>query len=272
MTFDVGASVPIAVDVKDAAGALANASSVVLTITLPDGTTTSPSVTNPPASTGQYRLTYIPAQVGRYAWEFVATGPNAPYGDEFNVRETPSPALISLADAKAHLNIPASNTTSDDELREYLEAATEIVESYTGPIVRRTHTARVCGWRAYQLSLPHTQVTAVTAVTLVSDGSSPITLSDLAVNGPAGVISYKNRAYFPYGDLDVTYTVGRSYVKPNWSLAAKIIVKHVWDTQLGNLPSVQGDDGGYVVTGSGYLVPYRAIALLQPDYVPAGFA
>jgi hypothetical protein len=270
MPFDVGDSVPIAVDVKDSAGVLANASSVTLTITLPDGTTATPTVTNPPTVTGQYRYTYVPTQVGLHAWRFVSTTPNTAYADVFDVRETVSPSLLSLSDAKAHLKI--TTTTSDDKLRQHLEATTEIVESYVGPIVRRTHTARVCGWRVYQISLPHTQVTAVTAVTLVSDGSSPITLSDLAVNGPAGVISYKNRLWFPYGDLDVTYTVGRSYVKPNWSLAAKIIVKHVWDTQLGNLPSIQGDDPGYVQTGSGYLVPYRAISLLQPDQVPAGFA
>jgi hypothetical protein len=72
--------------------------------------------------------------------------------------------------------------------------------------------------------------------------------------------------------MDITYTVGRSVVKANWTVAAKIIVKHNWETQLGNLPSIQGDSAGYVVTGSGYLVPYRAVSLLQSDQVPAGFA
>lgn len=272
MPYDIADSVPIAWDVKDAAGAPANANTAVLTVTKPDGTTDTPAVANPPTVTGEYRVTYVPTVEGRYTWRAVTTVPNTAYQDVFEVRESLSPALLSLADAKAHLNIPAATTSSDDKLREYLEATTEIVESYTGPIVRRTHTARVFGWRVYQIALPHTQVTAITAVTLVSDNSSPIPLSDLAVNGPAGVISYKNRLWFPYGDLDVTYTVGRSYVKANWTLAAKIIVEHLWQTQLGNLPSVQGDAPGYVVTGSGYLVPYRAISLLQPDTVPAGFA
>ena len=269
MPYDLSDSVPIAVDVKDSAGAPANAASVTLTITLPDGTTTSPTVTNPPTVTGEYRYTYVPTVVGRHAWRFVATTPNTAYQDVFEVRETVSPSLLSLADAKAHLNI--TSTTYDDELREYLEAATKIVEDYVGPIVRRTHTARVCGYRR-AIPLPHTQVTAVTAVTQVSDGSSPITLSDLAVNTTAGIVSYKNGGTIGYGDLDITYTVGRSYVEPNWTLAAKIIVKHNWDTQLGNLPSIQGDSAGYVVTGSGYLVPYRALSLLQPDDVPVGFA
>ncbi len=156
-------------------------------------------------------------------------------------------------------------------MREYLEAATEIVESYMGPVVTRTHTARVCGYRR-EIPLPHTQVTAITAITIVRDGTTPITLSDLTINTAAGVISYKNGSPFPYGDMDVTYTVGRTSVKANWTLAAKIIVKHNWETQLGNLPSIQGDSPGYVVSGSGYLVPFRAVSLLQSDQVPAGFA
>src|SRR5262245_37763772 len=113
MPYDVGDSVPIAVDIKDTSGNLTNATTVTQTITLPDGTTTSPSVTNPPASTGQYRVTYVPSVEGRYAWRFVTLTPSTAYQDVFQIRETTSPALVSLADAKSHLNIPAATTTYD---------------------------------------------------------------------------------------------------------------------------------------------------------------
>jgi hypothetical protein len=269
MPYDLSDSIPIAVDVKDAAGVLANATTATLTITLPDGTTATPSVTNPPAVTGQYRETYVPAQTGRYAWRFVTTSPNTAFQDVFEVRDTVSPALLSLADAKAHLNI--TTTTYDDELREYLEAATKIVESYVGPVVRRTYTRRIRGGRD-RIPLPHTQVLEISALTLVSDGSSPVTLTDLTVDTPSGLLSLKAGGSITSGDLDVTYKVGRAYVESNWTLAAKHIVKANWNSQLGNLPSIQGDDSGYVVTGDGYLVPYRAISLLQPDDIPAGFA
>jgi hypothetical protein len=271
MPYDLSDSVPVAVDVRDAAGALTDAVTVALTITLPDGTTETPTVPNPPVTTGLYRYTYLPTQAGRHAWRFTTTTPNTAYQDVFEVRETVSPSLLSLADAKAHLNLSASNTSNDDELREYLEAATEIIESYVGPVVRRTHTARVRGGRS-SIPLPHTQVLEVTAITVVSDGSSPVTLADLTVDTAAGLFGYKSGASIPYGEMDVTYTVGRVFVKANWTLAAKIVVKHNWETQLGNLPSIQGDSQGYVVTGGGYLVPYRAISLLAPDQVPAGFA
>lgn len=265
MTYDVGASVPIAVDVKDSTGALANSASVTLTITLPDGTTTSPTVTNPPANIGQYRFTYVPTLPGRYPWRFVATSLNAPYEDTFDVRAA-STALLSLADAKRQLKI--TNTASDDELRGFIESATEIVESYVGPIVPRSFTRRVnMRYRQY-IHLPHTNVTAITGLTLVSDGSTPIALTSITVDATTGIVSFKTPGgIFPYNDMDITYTVGQSYVKANWITAAGLIVQHLWQAKLGNLPSIQGDDPGYVVTGAGHRVPYRAIALLDPDSV-----
>jgi hypothetical protein len=69
--FDLSDSVPLAVDIKDSAGALTNATTITLTLTLPDGTTTAPSVTNPPSVTGQYRVTYVPVQEGRHVVRWV---------------------------------------------------------------------------------------------------------------------------------------------------------------------------------------------------------
>lgn len=270
MPFDVGDSVPIAVDVKDAAGALTNASVVTLTITLPDGTTATPTVTNPPAVTGQYRHTYIPTLEGRYTWRFVTTTPSTAYQDVFITRAAASPALLSLADAKTHLRIPVASTANDDELREFLEAATEVIEQRVGPVARRTVTAQVWGgW--YSIYLPLTQILDVTAITLVSDGSSPMDLADLNINSHYGTLTRKSSAPFPDGLLNVTYTVGRVSVPANVTNAAKLIVAHLWKTKLGNLPSEQGDDRGYVVTGGGYMIPYRVLGEL-PDETPIGLA
>lgn len=267
MSFDVGDSVPLAWDVRDAAGALANASTVTLTVTRPDGTTENPSVPVP-SVTGEYRVTYVPATEGRYAWRAVTTGPNTAYQDVFEVREQVSPALLSLADAKAHLNM--GTTAFDEELREYLEAITRVVEQYVGPIVRRTHTRRVCGGR-YSITLPHTQVLSISSIVLVMDGSSPITIADLSINSEAGIVTYKSGSVFPWGEMDWTYVVGRSYVHPNWTLATKMILQHNWKSQLGNLPSIQGDeDRGYI--SAGQEIPPRAEMLLAPDAGSAGFA
>lgn len=259
MPYDISDSVPIAWNVQDAAGAPATASTVSLTLTKPDGT---PEVLSVPAPSvvGQYRVTYVPTVEGRYEWSAVTTVPNTAYGDVFVVRSATSPAFLSLADAKAHLNI--TGTTSDDQLREYLEAATEVVEGYIGPVVRRTYTSQVNGGRDV-LILPHTQVLSVTSITSILTGTAAVPLASLSIDTEAGDVYLKSRGYFPCGPFDIVYTVGRSVMKANWSTAAKIIVKHMWSTKLGNLPSIQGDNPGYVVTGSGHLVPYQAIALLN---------
>lgn len=261
MPYDVGDSVPIAWDVKNAAGVLVNAGTVTLTVTLPDGTTATPAV-GVPSVTGQYRETYVPASAGRYVWNVVTLNPNTAISDVFEVRQAVSPSLLSLADAKTHLKIPSATTTFDEQLRDFLESATEIVESYIGPVVRRTYTYRVNGGRDV-LILPHTQVTAVTALTSVQTGAASLALASLSIDTQAGDVFRKDGGCFPGGRYDITYTVGRSVVKANWSTAARIIVKHLWETQLGNLPAIQGDTPGYVVTGSGYIVPYLAISLLN---------
>lgn len=269
MSFDVGDSVPIAWDVKDATGTLVNAGTSVLTITLPDGTTTTP-VVPAPGVTGQYRVTYVATIEGRHVWRAVTTAPNTAYQDVFEVREQVSPALLSLADGKAHLNIPVTVTTFDDELREFLEAVTKVVEQYVGPIVRRTYVRRVQGYCS-AVTLPHTQVLSITSITLVQDGSSPVTISDLSINAEAGIVTYKNGAVFPFSDMDWTYLVGRSYVHPNWTLAAKMILEYNWESQLGSLPSVQGDsDRDYISRRT--LVPPRAALLMQADGTAGGFA
>lgn len=266
MTYDIADSVPIAWNVVDATGSPVTAGAVTLTVTKPDGTTETP-VVPAPSNPGQYRVTYVPTVEGRYLWTAVTTSPNTSYQEVFTVRGA-SPAILSLADAKAHLNIPS--TSSDDELRGFLETTTKVIEDEVGPIVRRTHTARRCGYRAKVL-LPHTQVRSITSVTDVRTGAS-IDSSGMTVDRETGIVSYLNGSGFAYGDMDFVYVVGRDTVDSNWTDAAKVIVKHFWSTQLGNLPSNQGDDHGYVVTGSGYLVPYRAMAMLKPDQIPIGFA
>jgi len=105
----------------------------------------------------------------------------------------------------------------------------------------------------------------------VADGSSPITIGDLSINAEAGLVTYKSGSMFPYGDMDWTYVVGRTYVEPNWTLATKMILEHNWKSQLGNLPSIQGDeDRGYISPGQ--VIPPRAEMLLAPDSGSAGFA
>ena len=143
MAYDLGDVVSLSVNVTDSAGAAADATSTTCLITLPDLTTASPSVTH--ASTGTYTATYTPTQVGRHTVYWQAMGLNAAaFSDVFDVRPAQSTQILSLADAKAALNMNAS--TNDEELRGYIEATTALIEERIGPVVQRTVTETVTGW------------------------------------------------------------------------------------------------------------------------------
>ena len=141
--IDLGSVHEIAVDVRNASGTLTDPATAVLTITLPDGTTASPAVPLPSATPGRLRVDYVPPQVGRYTWRLVTTGPVTAYADVFDVSAATLPGIVSLARAKKQLNIDASDTSDDDELRGFIGSATGAVEKQLGQIVaRRSFTER----------------------------------------------------------------------------------------------------------------------------------
>lgn len=135
--FDLGDPVPLSVEVRDTAGALANAGSVALTVTQPDGT--SATITNPvaPASTGIYTYSFTPTQAGRHGVRWVATGLNASaFTDAFDVDEAAPTGIVSLSEVRERLNFLA--TTSDEEIRSRISAATTFFERHLGfPVIRR---------------------------------------------------------------------------------------------------------------------------------------
>ena len=69
------------------------------TITLPDLTTASASVSNP--STGSYTATYTPTQVGLHRVRWVGTGTIvASYTDDFTVDDATLPSIVGLSELK----------------------------------------------------------------------------------------------------------------------------------------------------------------------------
>lgn len=278
MAFDLGDLVPLTVDVRDAAGALTAATGVALTITLPNGSTVAGTVTNP--SLGRYQCDYAPAVAGRYVARWTSTAPATAYVDQFDVRPSQPGWIVSLTDAKQHLNL--TTTTHDEELRGWLDAATAIVESVSGRVAaRRTIVERHdVGRPVCELAL--FGVPAVSVVTIVDlDG---LTVYDPAAYdvAPSGVLSarWMSASYsgLPLrGRVQVTYVAGPEVVRPGDVGAAKIIVKHLWDTQRSGVGGsrrtavggqVSGDDDMMVVAG--YAVPAAAVELIGSRVI--GFA
>ena len=277
MNYDLGDVVPLGITITDSTGANANASAVTCTIYLPDGSTTSGSVTNP--STGLYNCDFSPSQVGRYAVKWVATGTNASaYSDDFLVRDFTDLGIVGLSEAKDYLNIPASNTDSDEELRSFIDSASDLAESYVGQVLgRRTFTNELYDGGQEFIRIRNPKAISITSVyennALVSSSNYVLdyTGQRLYRIGSGTLYATNSYGYWTAGmnNISITYVAG--YVSP--PMAAKqgvlVIIKHLWETQRGAMNvmgRVLGGDELYQTPT--YSLPRRAMELLDPTSFP----
>lgn len=116
-TYTLGQPVPLTFQCYDTDGALVAPTTAVLTVTLPSGSTVTPTLDNP--STGVYQLDYVPSATGRHVAAFVSTGIGAGAAvDVFDVVAT-NLSVVSLADAKAYLG---QTSWSDGEITKAIAA------------------------------------------------------------------------------------------------------------------------------------------------------
>lgn len=274
--IDLGDAVRPAASCTDAGGTLADADSVTLTITLPDGTTTSPAVTNPPATTGKYSVDYVTTQAGRHVVRWLFADPASAYTDVLDVRPADPLFLFSHADAKKHLNIPASSTDDDEEIRDWNGATAMVVEHFVGPVARRTVIERHQFAVAQMRVLRQIPALALTSIVPVLNSGVSYDPDDLDLDPDTGAVQRKDGGLLA-GPLRFTYTVGRTLIAPNIAQAGRIILQHLWRTQRGSArgPVIAGSDDYSVtepIVGIGYAIPNRALELLEPDRLPPGSA
>lgn len=268
MPYDLGATARLNAECRDPGGTLTTASSVVVTVTLPDGTTASPAPDE--TDTGRYRVDYPTTAPGRHVIRWVFTGPGDAYTDSFDVREAAPPGIISLADAKTYLRI--TGTADDDELRSWIESITSGIEGYCGPVVVRTTTSRIDAGRAQAVALPAIPVIALVSVTPVLTGGTAYDVDDLDLNPDTGIVQRLDGGLL-VGALLFVYRVGRPVIPAALTSAARIILRHLWQTRQGpQRPNLgTGDfDVNEPVQGFGYAIPNRALQLMEPYRLPPG--
>jgi hypothetical protein len=264
--LSAGGMYPIAFDVKDATGALAHAASAALTITLPDGTTAAPAITDT-AVPGQYRLAYQTTIPGRYTAHAVTTGPVTSWDDEFDAAPTPWPAIVSLADAKAQLNMPLADHSKDDLLRDYIAGITGAAEDYTNEtIVRRTITDEL-DLRSYSFRFPQqfrvwSSPVFSQLISVVSwDGTMTWDVTQMRVSA-SGMV--KVMAGPPVtGLVEVTYAPGYAQVPGRYRRGALVMLQHVWETQRGpsagmGMGGVIGPEEHFRQPGEFFTIPAKA--------------
>lgn len=211
------------------AGDLVSADAATWEITLPDGTITSIPATA--ISTGVYRDDYTTTQAGRHLARWVGTGANpGAYAEAFDVRPADPPYLVSLAEMKVHLNM--TSTAHDVELRGFIEAATKAAEDHRQEVlVRRTvthyRTARARSW----IVLPRVPVISLTSVATL-DGAQTWDVGNLHVDPVTGRVTVLSGSAFD-GEMMFVYVAGYTVIPGAFTLAVKIIVQHLWETQRG---------------------------------------
>lgn len=179
-------------------------------------------------------------------------------------------APASLAEFKAHLNLAAGTSETDEELALHLNAATLAVEKRIGPILTRefTHTTAARGGGA--LVVDKTPLVAVTSVTGLASGTVWAT-EDLDAD-PAGIITPAAGRFSP-GRYTVVYTAGRGdSANEDHKLAVLYVAEHLWEMQqrgVTDRPGVFGEQpsgdasAGFVYRG--FALPNRALELLSGD-------
>ena len=263
--YDVGDRARLTFSVTDVSGTPTNGT-VVLTVTKPDQSTATPTTSN--QQTGSYTADVDLDQAGRWTYRWTATGAvTAAQTDVLDVAASTPTGIVSLADVKDHLNI--TTTTHDEELRRYINAATDFIEGKIGPVVRRSITQTVypeAGGRLY-LSGP---IISVSSITSAYGYSATYDVAQTYLDGDGGVIIPPYASTFTY-PVTVTYVAGRVIVPALIRQAALDYVRWMWESQRGPSNPVDLVQGGEFEVATPATVPYRVTQALEP-YMSAGIA
>lgn len=261
-TYEVGQTLTFGLSVYDSTGALANVGTMGnATITRPDGTTT--TVTPTTSGTGLYAASHVSTQAGRYRCTFTGTGLNSgalPWTDVADVWPADPRLIISLADARAEIDMPATVTINDDELRLYVAATTEVIEEIVGRVLVATITETFDGGKSAVLLSE--RASAISSVTV-----GGVATTNYVANLDAGIVyagSQTSPTSFTWGrqNVVVTYTTGAATIDPNIVLAARVVATHLY--QVGQQKRRgKNSSEDLTILSSGFAVPSRAVELCR---------
>lgn len=275
-SYDLGDKVYLTWNTVDSSGAAVNPGTVTLSITLPDATNV--SVTTATAVTGTYTASYLPTQVGRHIIAWAATGsyPQA-FSDIFEVRDINDIGICGYDEVLEYLNIPSASA-NENEVRRYIDAATDLAETYVGQVLgRRTFTNELYDGGTEFIRIRNPKAISITSVyendALVSSSNYVLdyTGQRLYRIGSGTLYATNSYGYWTQGMNNVKITYVAGYVNPPMAAKQGVleIIRHLWQTQRGAI-NVMGRNqtGDELYAGSTYSLPRRAMELLDPVSLP----
>ena len=249
--IDQGDSYTLSVTTTDSAGAPANPSSIVVTVTLPNGTTSTPTVTTSPV--GTHTAPAPTATDGHYTVAWAATGVNlGAYADSYNVESSAWRGIISMADARAHLNWQGIDTSNDEELRFHLLTASAVVEDIIGPVIRQTLVEKVTPQSG--LLFVQAPVISLTSITDTYGYGYTFNVANFLPDG--STIHPLANITPPCIPVTVTYIGGRASIPPQIRMAVLDLIRINWRPQQGgNYSAFDETTGEPMSMRLGYFVP-----------------
>ncbi len=245
---------------------------VVLTVTLPDGTTDKPTVA---AAAGTYSATVATPQAGRYllSWS-KAAAPAKTYSDLLDVWPEDPRFIVPLEEMISALRARGDSVPAGDksDMRLFIAAATPVIEDIVGAVLVATKTQTADGGKTgIALWERADEVTSVTV-----NGQEQTAGTDYVVNLNAGIVyagSTTAPSRFTAGrqNVVITYRVGSTVVPPNVRLATIELVRHQWQMgRQGRHSDIAAADQ-QARTPSGFAVPKRVLELCAPHARKDGF-
>lgn len=279
---------PLAWTSTDTTGAPFEGTAVALTVTLPDGTTSSPTVTHD--GNGSYSASFTTTQAGHHlvAWTAIASGAADAFADTFEVQPAQDGTIVSLAEAKEILQL-GGTTELDLVLQGYNAAATGVIEYICGPVVQQTVTETLPGRGTVAVLsrppviqlLPWTVLPAQMAALGITlpDPVSPMLrtrlygiewpLAELYVDERRGTVTHTSGLPFYYCSYLWQYQAGRVIIPATIYEAAKLILEHLFQVKRGGAAAADVASGESVSTvpGFGFAIPNRALELLTTEAI-----
>lgn len=229
---------------SNSTGALADPTTLTLTLTKPDGTMLAGTYPAAPgdtltiarASTGTYSATVVTTAAGRWTARWVATG-NSTDGahEQAWTVEDPTLAFVDVGDAVAHLRASGIITATADleQLRWLCLTSCDAVERDLGRVLApRTFIEAYSGGYGQDTVLTLLRSPVISVTTVVEDGVT-LTSADWTLDVSRGRLhrgTWASPRRWPAGlqNVSVTYRAGYAVIPPVARKVALNVVERCW--------------------------------------------